>query len=90
MTSCVLLSLIKISGVPARWLECETTFEGKQNSSILLDIPLKNGYIQIDFFGPKGDEDLQNEARRIVKSLRISNPNYFGENTQDEPWRRNK
>ncbi len=79
---------IEIDGVPARWLECETTFEGEQNASVLLDVPLNNGYIQIDFFGPKGDESLQTEARRIVRSLTISNPDYFIENTQKETWRR--
>ncbi|MCK5743953.1 MAG: hypothetical protein KAH30_04390 [Caldisericia bacterium] len=81
---------IVVDGVDVRWLESEVEFDRKMNSSILVDIPLNNGYIQIDFFGPKDDVDLQKEAREIIRSLEISSPEYFFENNQDEPWREGK
>ncbi len=78
----------EVNGITGRWLESEVQFEGNTNSAILIDIPIEKGYIQIDFFGPAADEELQKEAREIIKSLEIPNPDYFIENQQDEPWRR--
>lgn len=80
---------IPFKGALGRWVETETTLtDGTVNRSILVDIPVTNGYVTIDFFGPVADEKVYNEAVKIIESVEITDVKFFEKNPQDDPTRR--